>query len=147
MGKIYCWNCGAELNDSVKFCSKCGTKLDDNNVTSENKSLEGIMERIEAKLLIMGVVIGIIFQLLSPVIGNGSIFLAYIIAPFVVGYLSQESIKLVMIYAFILSLFYTILYFMFPPTLFIEMEHILMIFVFIFLFSFVGNFIKIKLKS
>lgn len=146
MGKIYCTECGAELEDTVKFCSSCGASVDNNAVVSKDESVEGIMQRIETKLLFLGILIGIVFQLLSSVIGNGSIFLAYIIAPFIVGYLSNESIKIVMIYAAILSFIYTILYFLFPTTLFVELEQIIAIFVFMFLFTFVGNLIKVKLK-
>ena len=49
MGKIYCSECGSELEDTVKFCSSCGTpvdntditpnsneKLDNNNISKEN---------------------------------------------------------------------------------------------------------------
>ena len=146
MGKIYCTECGTELDESVKFCSSCGVPVDNNTLVSKNKTAEGIMQRIETKLLLLGILIGIVFQLLSAVMGNGSIFLAYIIAPFIVGYLSNESIKLVMIYAVILAFIYTILYFLFPATLFVELEHIIVIFVFMFLFAFVGNLIKVKLK-
>ena len=146
MGKIYCTECGTELDDKVKFCSSCGASVDNTAIVSKDETVEGIMQRIETKLLLLGILIGIIFKLLSPVIGNGSIFLAYIIAPFIVGYLSNESIKLVMIYAVILAFIYTILYFLFPTTLFVELEHIIVIFVFMFLFAFVGNLIKVKLK-
>ena len=34
MGKIYCTECGTELEDTVKFCSNCGTKQDNENITS-----------------------------------------------------------------------------------------------------------------
>lgn len=33
MGKIYCTECGAELNESVKFCSSCGTPVNDTDIT------------------------------------------------------------------------------------------------------------------
>ena len=33
MGKIYCTECGAELDESVKFCSSCGASLESNEVT------------------------------------------------------------------------------------------------------------------
>lgn len=35
MGKIYCTECGCELEDTVKFCSNCGTKTDNDTVTSD----------------------------------------------------------------------------------------------------------------
>ena len=39
MGKIYCTECGKELEDTVKFCSNCGTPTDD--VDSEfNESVD-----------------------------------------------------------------------------------------------------------
>lgn len=34
MGKIHCTECGHELDDKVKFCSNCGTKTDNNTITS-----------------------------------------------------------------------------------------------------------------
>lgn len=36
MGKIYCAECGTELDDSMNFCSNCGAPLDDKstNLTS-----------------------------------------------------------------------------------------------------------------
>lgn len=36
MGKIYCTECGAKLDDSMKFCSSCGAKLDIHEETSSD---------------------------------------------------------------------------------------------------------------
>lgn len=33
MGKIYCTECGTELEDTVKFCSRCGSPVDNKNIT------------------------------------------------------------------------------------------------------------------
>ncbi len=38
MGKIFCSECGAELEDSMQFCSKCGTRIDDEEDSSSNIS-------------------------------------------------------------------------------------------------------------
>ena len=41
MGKIYCTECGTELNDSVKFCSSCGASIDHKNIDpTSNESPE-----------------------------------------------------------------------------------------------------------
>lgn len=152
MGKIYCTECGEELDDSVKFCSSCGASMG-SNITKKNnelndKSIDDVVQGIEAKPLIIGIIIIIVFQVfgLVTINGSGSIFLAIIIASFVAGYLSEASIRLAIIYAILLAFVSTILYFIFPHG-FVHMDAIFMLFVFAFFFSFVGNFIKIKLKS
>lgn len=145
MGKMYCTECGTELDSSAKFCSKCGTSVNNNLSASNDDSVEGIMERLETNILIIGVVILIVLQLFGVFTKSSYIF-GVIIAPFIVGYLSNESIKLVMVYAVLLAFVSFILYSMFPMG-FIHIETILMLFVFSILFSFVGNLIKIKLKS
>lgn len=35
MGKIYCTECGAELDDKVKFCSSCGAAINNTNTTTK----------------------------------------------------------------------------------------------------------------
>ena len=42
MGKI-CSNCGKELSDNAKFCSKCGSKCEE--VVQEKKVKSGPMSR------------------------------------------------------------------------------------------------------
>lgn len=40
MGKIYCTECGTELEDTVKFCSSCGTPINNKNVTPKSNKVE-----------------------------------------------------------------------------------------------------------
>ena len=40
MGKIYCTECGTELEDTVKFCSSCGTPIDKKNITPKSNEVE-----------------------------------------------------------------------------------------------------------
>ena len=40
MGKIYCTECGAELDESVNFCSKCGTSLSNKDITPNSNESE-----------------------------------------------------------------------------------------------------------
>ena len=39
MRKIYCTECGAELEDTVKFCSSCGASVDNNNKTTNSNEV------------------------------------------------------------------------------------------------------------
>lgn len=146
MGKIYCTECGTELDDSVKFCSSCGTSVNNNHSVSKVDSTDDIMERIETKLLVLGIILVVVFHVIGIFTYNVTILLAITLVPFIVGYLSNESIKLVIIYAILLSFVSNILYCMFPNG-FISMQFMVLIIIFMILFSFMGNFIKVKLKS
>lgn len=82
MGKIYCTECGTELDDKVKFCSSCGAPIDDNNNTTEsndtkevNSSNDGSVEIKEksknsnnTKYLVGGIIAIIIIAILGFVI-------------------------------------------------------------------------------
>lgn len=43
MGKMYCTECGTQIDDTATFCSKCGAKVDDssNNSKTSNSSNKG----------------------------------------------------------------------------------------------------------
>ena len=41
MGKIYCTECGAELDDNMKFCPECGTQVDDKEMTPNSNEVKG----------------------------------------------------------------------------------------------------------
>ena len=72
MKKIYCSECGAELDSSVNFCSNCGNPLDDENISSnsedkidnssESKKLpiSSNNKKKQDKLIVLGCFIGII---------------------------------------------------------------------------------------
>lgn len=49
MGKIYCTECGEELEDSVSFCSKCGNAIENNSSKIVKSSKDN------RKILIIGV--------------------------------------------------------------------------------------------
>ena len=40
MGKVFCSNCGTELNDNAKFCFSCGAKINSSVLKSEELKLE-----------------------------------------------------------------------------------------------------------
>ena len=67
MGEIYCTECGEKLDDTVKFCSSCGTPVDrdittnpkevTDNTSSNNDSVkikETSKKSINSKYLIIG---------------------------------------------------------------------------------------------
>ena len=82
MGKIYCTECGAELDDSVKFCSSCGTPIDKKDITSTDKITannkdsndnpvevkEKSKKPINRKYLAVGAVLAIIIIILGVII-------------------------------------------------------------------------------
>ena len=39
MGKIYCTECGTELDDTVKFCSSCGALVDNNDKMADSNDV------------------------------------------------------------------------------------------------------------
>lgn len=148
MGKIYCTECGTELDSSAKFCSSCGTSVNNNannvkDIVINDDSIDGLMDKIELSTLLTGVIIVVICHLAGIFTGNLTVIFAITVAPFLVGFLSDGSIKLVMVYAMLLSFVSTILFCMFPHG-FADIEEILLIFVFMFLFAFIGNLIKSK---
>ena len=66
MGKIYCTECGAELNESSAFCSKCGNPIDSDeksNAKSNSINTNDLTNNIQNTILnkpiiiILGVVI------------------------------------------------------------------------------------------
>lgn len=65
MGKIYCTQCGEELDDSASFCSKCGESLNDTTAIEPRKNI------IPNKKLIF-VAIGVVIVLFMGIILIGS---------------------------------------------------------------------------
>lgn len=64
VGKIYCTECGTELDESVKFCSECGSKIgntnSNNDKTISDKNVDAttdLMKRIELPLLMGGLLL------------------------------------------------------------------------------------------
>lgn len=65
MGKIFCSQCGTELDDSAKFCSNCGNVIEDDSPKITNNSYDN------RKILIMGGIAILVILLLV-----GGIFIA-----------------------------------------------------------------------
>ena len=43
MSKIYCSNCGKELDANIIFCSECGNKINSNNNQLKSKIAAGLL--------------------------------------------------------------------------------------------------------
>lgn len=65
LGKIFCSQCGTELDDSAKFCSNCGNVIEDDSPKITNNSYDN------RKILIMGGIAILVILLLV-----GGIFIA-----------------------------------------------------------------------
>ncbi len=86
MGKIYCTECGTELDDSAIFCSKCGASVESDDVTnaktntsvkmddSTNNTINNIVNTIlkEPKIIILLVIIFSLFVGVLALMGGGS---------------------------------------------------------------------------
>ena len=70
MGKIYCTECGAELDESVKFCSSCGASLESNEVTHNQNN--DFIQSFE----IMPIIVYLIVSIVGVYILN-SLYLIY----------------------------------------------------------------------
>lgn len=75
MGKIYCTKCGAELDDTMKFCSECGTKLkvNSNNTVTEssskvNKIIKDHDKKSTATKIGLGIVLGVVLLIILSVV-------------------------------------------------------------------------------
>ena len=55
MGKIFCTQCGEELEDSAKFCSKCGNPVEPDSSMNTKNSLNNLFDTIlkEPKIIIL----------------------------------------------------------------------------------------------
>lgn len=100
MGKIYCTECGAELDDSVKFCSSCGKNVKGD---APINSSDEFIEKIEIIPIIVGVLIPIIigYLILSLYLPQQYIILIAIASSLLMGLLCHESIKFAIIYGVI----------------------------------------------
>ncbi len=154
MGKIYCSNCGTELDDSDKFCSSCGNIVngdmsDNQNIRENNENLT-FMERIEIIPLIIGILFCVICQIIASVLPYQSqsivVLLGFAIGSFLMGYLSNESITFVLCYAVFTAIISFLVYWLFFSTRFFHLADILLPLFLTVVFSFIGNLIKIKLK-
>ncbi len=65
---MYCKNCGALLEDNVKFCSNCGTQLD---VTKKQFDKTNITKIAKIAIPILAVVV--VITIVASLIGNGGV--------------------------------------------------------------------------
>lgn len=148
MGKNYCTKCGSQLKDSDKFCSNCGNIINDN--TSNSGDLT-IMERIEIVPLGMGIlfcVLSLVIAFLVPYHYQTMVlFLGLVIGSFLMGYLSNESILIVLGYAILISIITFLISWLSFSGGFFHMSDFFMPLFLTIIFSFFGNFVKVKLKS
>lgn len=78
MGKIYCTECGAEMDESMKFCSSCGTPINNTDTnTKPNETIESnktsnndikTKKSSNSKYLVGGIIAIIIIAVLGFVI-------------------------------------------------------------------------------
>ena len=165
MGKIFCTECGTELNDSVKFCSNCGTPLNDENDSfKSNKSINNgfTIDDLMTKIQILPIVFGCILTIILWILGSVGVFglyldvdmlfpkgVAYCIlfSSLVAGYLCKESAQIALIHGLLIAI---IMEFFFLFTTDIAVGHSEFYFLCIIagIFgSFIGNFIRTKVKK
>lgn len=154
MGKIYCSECGAELDDKVKFCSSCGNIIDDNisnKKNFDNKSNKTIMDRIEIIPLAIGILFCVICQVIAFMLPYQSqaivVFIGFFVGSFLMGYLSNESYAFVFGYAVFTAIISFLVYWIFLSSRFFYLIDLLLPLFFTIVFSFIGNLVKVKLKS
>ena len=153
MGKIYCTECGAELDESVKFCSSCGNVIDNNIPHNQNVSNNvgnaSIMERIEIMPLIIGILFCVGCQVIAFLLPYQSqaivVLFGFFVGSFLMGYLSNESFVFVLGYAVFTAMVSFLVYEMFLSNWFYLTDLLLPLFLTI-VFSFIGNLVKVKLK-
>ena len=154
MGKIYCTECGAELEDTVKFCSSCGKVIDNNTPhnqsVSNNVDNASIMERIEIVPLLIGILFCVCCQVIAFMLPYKSqaivIFIGFFVGSFLMGYLSNESYVFVLGYAVFTAIISFLVYWIFLSNRFFYLIDLLLPLFFTIVFSFIGNLVKVKLK-
>lgn len=86
MGKIYCTECGTQLDDSALFCSKCGASVESDDVNgaktntsantnnSTNETVNNLVNTIlkEPKIIILLVVVFLLIVGIFALMGSGS---------------------------------------------------------------------------
>lgn len=164
MGKIYCSECGAETNDSALFCQECGSKIDNdtpnnNLMLNANIDINKIMERVELPLLIKSIFaiviieavsfsfiwVGVSFSLrIVPLLFNILAIFGVIICPFIMGYLSQESILFSIGYAVLMAIMVFFVYFIFAPFGFMGLFGFLFMLIVMIAMAFIGKYAQTK---
>ncbi|WP_292608610.1 zinc ribbon domain-containing protein [Methanobrevibacter sp. UBA188] len=141
MGKIYCTECGAELDDSVKFCSSCGKNVKGD---APINSSDEFIEKIEIIPIIVGVLIPIIgYLIFSSYLPQQYIILIVIASSLLMGLLCHESIKFAIIYGVIAGIIvgFILSYW----NLGVEFGAVMLFMIIMTLGSFIGKIIREKI--
>lgn len=142
MGKIYCTECGAELDDSVKFCSVCGKIVGDN---APINSSDEFIEKIEIIPIIVGALIPIIsgYLIVSLYLPHQYVMPIVVVSSILMGFLCRESIKFAVIYGVIVGVIvgFILSYLEFG----VKLEEVLLFMIVITLCSGIGKFIREKI--
>ncbi|WP_292885830.1 zinc-ribbon domain-containing protein [Methanobrevibacter sp. UBA212] len=168
MGKIYCTECGTELDDSVKFCSSCGTSLSNVDSESNFKSNELINTNnfnpndIINKIKILPIIVGCILTFVFYFLGYGGAFgtsmsidmlfpngVAYSIlfGSFIAGLLYKDSVLYALIQGLIISLIMEF-FFLFTTNIAVGHGEFYLLCIIAGLFgSFIGCLIRTKIKQ
>lgn len=140
MGKIYCSECGAELDDSVTFCLSCGK-----NVNAQINSSDEFIEKIEIIPIILGVLIPVIsgYLIFSLYLPHPYIMPILIVSSILMGFLCRESIKFAIIYGVIAGLIvgFIISYWEYG----VEFGEVMLSMILMTLGSFIGKIIREKI--
>lgn len=81
MGKIYCTECGTQIDDTATFCSKCGTKVNDSpnksktsDLSNTDNSVNNLLNNIlnEPKIIILCVVVLLLLVGIFALMGGGN---------------------------------------------------------------------------
>lgn len=101
MGKIYCTECGVELDDTVKFCSKCGSEVTN---SSNNNISKGNLKYDKIGYFILSLVISVIlWVVLEAHYDFYKIYAVVLIGSFIGGFLIKESIKFSIVEGMLIS--------------------------------------------
>lgn len=145
MGKTYCTECGMELDDSVKFCSNCGTNLESNKIL--NSQNDDFIKSFEIMPIIVCLLVSIagVFILSSVNLVYPYIIIFITISAMLLGFLSKNEFKFVMVYSLIVGV---ILGFSsgFLTVHSSGLSDVIGAIIFTMLGSFIGYLIKIKLN-
>ena len=145
MGKIYCTECGAELDESVKFCSSCGASLESNEVKHNQNN--DFIQSFEIIPIIVYLIVSIagVYILNSLYLIYPHIIIFITLSAMIIGFLSHNEIKFVMIYSLIAGvIFGFIMEFIIQDGT--GLRGVIGVILLTMLGSFIGHLIKIKLN-
>lgn len=144
MGKIYCSECGVELDDSVKFCSSCGANLETTEIS--NSQSNDFIQSFEILPIIVSLLVSIVgaYILNSLNLRFPYLIIFITISAMLIGFLAHKEIKFVMSYSLIVGV---ILGFSMVILRISEgLSALIGVIILTMLGSFIGYFIKVKLN-